>query len=110
MGMFATANLYAGWAICAASNPMSYLWMKNIFMFDPGMATIATLSQTALLVTGAEMGMNNMRDENDSEKPNPLIEQQQRSLKVFVVLSFIALPMQYYYNLPAFISACWMGN
>ena len=43
MGMFATANLYAGWAICGASNPMSYLWMENIFMFDPGMATMKVL-------------------------------------------------------------------
>ena len=43
MGMFATANLYAGWAICAASNPISYLWMENIFMFDPGMATMIVL-------------------------------------------------------------------
>ena len=43
MGMFATANLYAGWAICRASNPISYLWMENIFMFDPGMATMKVL-------------------------------------------------------------------
>ena len=46
MGMFATANLYAGWAICGASNPMSYLWMKNIFMFDPGMATMKVLKKS----------------------------------------------------------------
>ena len=60
----------------------------------------ATLSQTALLVTGAEMGMDNMRDEKDSEKPNLLLAQQQKFLKVFGVLSLIALPMQYYYDLP----------
>ena len=60
----------------------------------------ATLSQTALLVTGAEMGMDNMRDENDSEKPNQLIAQQQKPLKVFGVLSLITLPIQYYYDLP----------
>merc|ERR1712126_331384 len=37
-------------------------------------------------------------------------EIEQKSLKVFGVLSLITLPMQYYYDLPACISACWMGN
>ena len=46
------------------------------------------------------MGMDNMREEKDSKKPNPLIAQQQKSLKVFGALSLITLPMQFYYDLP----------
>ena len=43
------------------------------------------------------MGMDDMKEKKDSEKPNPLLAQPQ---KVFGVLSLITLPMQYYYDLP----------
>ena len=44
------------------------------------------------------MGMDNMKEKKDSEKPDPFVPFD--PLKVFGVLSLIALPMQYYYDLP----------